>query len=254
MWAWLQNLLVVGGPSVVAALVATAGLWKWLGQKWVEQHFGIRLEKFKAEQQKELEGLKSEQQKELERLRHLLSSRISKIHEKEFEVLPKAWLTLNALHGSVALALDLTFKMHPDFRTLPDAQLEELLTASPVSSLGVSSLSDYQKDALRKLKGADRQKYFTEAMAGVYLDHAVEQHRIFNNYLIEHRIFMTDDLRKTFGAVYESLSTALGNYKAGKDGENSELVRSAQKEVGHLKDMVDDVERAIQKRLHCEEA
>jgi len=115
MWLGLHNLLVVGVPSIMAALVATAGLWKWLGQKWVEQRFGIHLERFKAEQQKELEALKAEQQKELEtfkahhqteleRFRHRLSSRISKIHEKEFEVLPKAWLMLNDLHGTVVLA------------------------------------------------------------------------------------------------------------------------------------------------------
>jgi len=171
MWPWLRDVLIIGGPSVVAALVATASLWKWLGQKWVEQRLGERLEKFKTEQQKELERLKAEQQKELERLRHLLSSRISKIHEKEFDVLPKAWLMLNDLHGSVALALDLTFKRYPDFNQLPDAQFEEFLTVSPASRL-----SAYQKDALRK--APDRGQYFSDAMAGVYTDDAKEKQRI----------------------------------------------------------------------------
>jgi|ERR1035438_2272900 hypothetical protein len=96
IWPWLNNLLVVGGPSAVAALAATAGLWKGLGPKWIEQRLGIGLEKLKAAQQKELEGFKSEQQKEMERLWHFLSSRISWIHEKEFEVLPKAWLMLKS--------------------------------------------------------------------------------------------------------------------------------------------------------------
>ena len=169
MWHWLYNLLVVGGPSALAALATTAGLWKWLGQKWVER----RLEKFKTGQQKELEGFKSERQKELERLRHLLSSRISKIHEKEFEVLPEAWLKLNDLHGSVALALDLTFKIYPDFRMLTDAQFEEFLTVPPASRF-----ADFQKDALRKLKASDQQKYFNDAMAGMYLDDAKEKQRI----------------------------------------------------------------------------
>src|SRR6266851_238223 len=150
MWPWLHNLLFVGVPSVVAALAATAGLWKWFAEKWIEQRLAIGLEKFKAGQQKELEGFKSEQQKELERLRHLLSSRISKIHEKEFEVLPKAWFKLHEAHGSVVVALDLTFKQYPDFRKLPDAQLEEFLTDKPASLL-----SDYQKEALRK--APDRQ-------------------------------------------------------------------------------------------------
>jgi len=248
MWTWLYNVLVVFVSSVVAALIATAGFWKWFAQKWIEQRLGISLERFKAEQQKELEGFKSEQQKELERLRHLLSSRISKIHEKEFEVLPKAWLMLNDLHGSVALALDLTFKQYPDFSKLPDAQFEEFLTVSPASRL-----SDYQKDALRK--ASDRGKYFSDAMAGIYLDDAKEKQRMLHNYLIEHRIFMTDELRKKFGAVDDSLSKALTSYVVGKDSKAWELVRSGQKEVlGNLKIMIDDVEQAIQERLHYEEA
>jgi hypothetical protein len=238
--------LVVGGPSVLAALASTAGLWKLLGQKWIEQRLGIGLEKFKAGQQKELEGFRSEQQKEMERLRHFLSSRISKIHEKEFEVLPKAWLMLNDLHGSVALALDLTFKTYPDFRRLPDSQFEEFLTIEPACRL-----SDYQKEALRK--ASNRQEYFTDAMAGVYLDDANEKQRIFHNYLIEHRIFMTDELRKKFGAADQSLLTALTSYSAGK-GKDWELVHSGQEEVIRLKKMVDEVEQAVQERLHYEEA
>jgi len=247
MWSWLQNWLIVGGPSVVAALLATAGLWKWIGQKWIEQRFGIGLERFKAGQQKELEGFKSEQQKELERLRHLLSSRVSKIHEKEFEVLPKAWLILNKLRGAVVVALDLTFKQYPDFRNLPDAQFEEFLTVGLASRL-----SDYQKDALRK--APNRQAYFTDAMAGIYLDDAKEECRLFQNYLIEHRIFMTSELRKKFGAVNEVISTALSTYETGTGANNGELAHSAWKQVPLLQSMVDEVEQAIQERLHYEEA
>ncbi len=246
MWPWVHNLLVVGGPSVVAALAATAGLWKWFGQKWVEHRLGERLEKLRAGQQKELEEFKSEQQKELERLRHLLSSRISKIHEKEFEVLPKAWLMLNDLHGSVALALDLTFKTYPDFRQLPDAQFEEFLTVPPASRF-----TNSQKQALRN--APDRSTYFVEAMADIYFDDAKEKQRIFHNYLIENRIFMADPLRTKFGAVDEALSKALIQYGFGK-GKDWELTRSGQHEVMNLNGMVADVERSIQERLRFEEA
>jgi hypothetical protein len=132
MSTWLHDLLVVGGPAIVVALA----LGRWLVPKWIDQLLQIRLERFK-----------SEQQKEIERLRHRLSSRISKIHEKEFEVLPKAWLMLNDLRGSVALALDMTMKSYPDFRTLPDLQFEEFLSVTPATRL-----SDYQRQELRNLE------------------------------------------------------------------------------------------------------
>jgi hypothetical protein len=239
---WLQTVLLVGGPSTVLAYA----VFKWFGQKWVEHRLNIGLEAVKARQQKELEGFRADQQKEMERLRHLLSSRVSKIHEKEFEVLPKAWLMLNDLHGSVALALDLTFKTYPDFRKLPSAQFEDFLNSSPASRL-----TEFQKQELRIV--SDRQKYFSDAMAGIYLDDANEKQRGFQNYLIEHRIFMTDELREKFGAAQLALVKALASYSAGK-GSNSELVHSAYQEMNGLNTMVSEVEKAVQVRLRYEEA
>jgi hypothetical protein len=238
----MADWLIQVGVSAGVAL----GLFKWIGQKWVEQRLSVSLEKFKAQQQKELERVKADQQKEIERLRHLLASRVSKIHEKEFEFLPQAWLMLNDLHGSAALALDMTFKSYPDFRKLPEDQFEEFLTASPASRL-----TQYQKDELRK--ATDRQRYFSDAMAGIYLDDANEKHRVFQNYLIEHRIFMNDELRDKFGAVQLSLVKALTSYGSGKRSD-TELVHSAYEEMNGIKAMVDDVEKAVQTRLRYEEA
>ena len=237
---WLRNVATVGAPI---ALVAW-GLVKWFAPKWIDHRLGVRLEEFKAEQQAKLEEFRSEQQKDLERLRHRLSSRISKIHEKEFEALPKAWFMLNELHGSVVLALDLTLKFYPDFQQLPDAQFEEFLPTS--------RLTEYQKERLRK--APDRNEYFRQAMAGIYLDDANEKQTVFRNYLIEHRIFMTEELRNKFGTAIDSLTTALTQYGVGKDAKNWKMERSGQQEVSRLKAMIDDVEQAVQRRLHYEEA
>jgi hypothetical protein len=233
MPVWFQ-WIVVG----VSSIAATAGLWKWLGQKWVEQRLAINLEKFKAEQQREME-----------RLRHFLSSRISKIHEKEFEVLPKAWFMLNELHGCVALAVDLTLKTSPNFHTLPDAEFEEFLKSGPASRL-----ADYQKTELRNGTPTFRQQYYREEMAAIYLDDAREKHRVFQNYLIENSIFMTDELRKNFDEANTALSSALADYTSGRYGKNPQLERSAQITVSHLRDAINKVEQSVQKRLHYEEA
>jgi hypothetical protein len=228
---WLLNLFVVGGPAVLVAW----GLIQWLGPKLVDQALTMRLEKFK-----------SEQQQELEKLRHLLSSRISKIHEKEFEVLPQAWLMLNDLHGSVALALGATIKWYPDFHNLNDLQFEELLSVKPASRL-----SDSQKDTLRRLQDPrERQKFFGDAMAVCDMDEALDKRRLFQNFLIEHRIFMNDELREKFGAVSEALSHALTGFEYG----DAKMKNSALEEVGLLREKVDAVEQAIQKRLRYEEA
>jgi hypothetical protein len=245
VWGWLKHVLAVAVPS--AALVFA--FFKWSGQKWVEQLLNRDLEKFKREQQEKLEGFKGEQQKELERLRHLLSTRVSKIHDKEFEVLPKAWLMLNDLHGSVMRAVDLTIKHYPGFKSFSAAQLEAFLNSEPVSGL----LSDHQKNELQEAK--DKDAYYMEALKGHYIDEANEKHRIFLNYLIEHRIFMTDDLRTKFYAAQKSLFSALTSYSIGKNANNWELVHKGQDDMlTKMQGRIDEVEQAIQARLHYEDA
>jgi hypothetical protein len=51
---------------------------------------------------KRLSRSQEENQRKLEHLRQFLSGRISKIHEKEFEILPTAWSLLHTAHGAVA--------------------------------------------------------------------------------------------------------------------------------------------------------
>jgi hypothetical protein len=60
-------------------------------------------------------------------------------------------------------------------------------------------------------------------MAWINLEEAIDKQRIFHNYLLEHRIFMTDNLRKKFGTAIDSLSKALTSYSIGKDAKDSEL-------------------------------
>ncbi len=239
-WKWLIPAIGIAIPSTAAAYA----LFKYAGQKWVERLLSRDLEQFKREQQEKLEGFKGEQQKELERLRHLLSTRVSKIHEKEFEVLPAIWLLLNDLNGAVHRAVDLTFKPYPDFRSFSDAQLEGFLLSEPIASM----FSEYQKNELRK--ATDKDTYYMEALMSKYISEAENKHRIFLNYLIEHRIFMTDDLRARLEDARKALFGALTSYSIGKSANDWEMMRHGQDDM--LKNMqtrINEVEQAIQKRL-----
>jgi shikimate kinase len=77
---WKQALLVVVSGGGAALL--TVQFCKKFGEKWLDAQFAKRLERLKHEQAQEIEGMRRNVQWEF--------SRISKIHEKEFEVLPKA--------------------------------------------------------------------------------------------------------------------------------------------------------------------
>lgn len=249
LWAWFQKVLLFSVPS--AGLVFA--LFKWAGNTWIGRLLNRDLEKFKREQQEQLETYKAEQQKELERLRHLLSSRISRIHEKEFEVLPEAWLMLNDLRGAVAHAVDLTMKFYPDFASFSPEKLDAFLR----DQAAAQRLNDYQINELLRLQTAEKQrKYYMDALMSRYMDEANEKQRLFVNHLIQNRIFMNDELRAAFAKAQGALISALTSYSVGKSAENWEMVLSGQRTMidAQMQTIIDDVDRAIQKRLRYAEA
>jgi hypothetical protein len=95
--------------------------------RWLDARFSERLEKLKHEQQKEIESIRQRVQWHF--------SRVSKIHEKEFEILPRAWFLLHEAHG---LAGDLVGRLRqiPDFQSMPDPMLQEFVAASAGAAFG----------------------------------------------------------------------------------------------------------------------
>jgi len=78
MLKWPGQVVLWLGGATVTAFAA----FKFLASKWIENKFATQLE-----------AHKHEPAKELEELRHRINSafsRLTKIHEKEFEVLPEA--------------------------------------------------------------------------------------------------------------------------------------------------------------------
>jgi hypothetical protein len=243
---WFQMFYEIGKWCVglVASSGVLYGLFKLLGEKWIEHRFAIELEGFRSDRQKALEEFRSEQQQGLERLRHLLSSRISRIHEREFEVLPKALFLLHDASGSAFQAV-LAMKQYPDFAKLPEDLFEEFVATRNL-------FSEHQKHAFRESK--DRQKYYREAMEVIEIDAWREKNRLFNNYLIENRIFMTDALRSKFGGVSDVLSRALIDFENRSLTKDGSLYYSAETAVGELRSKIDPVEKEVQKRLGYGEA
>jgi hypothetical protein len=85
-WEWTKSVLAVlglSGITIGSAVAVAYGLFKWLGEKWIDQKF-----------EKQMESYKTEQSRELERLRHRIIAvfdRTIRLHGKEYEVLPDLW-------------------------------------------------------------------------------------------------------------------------------------------------------------------
>jgi hypothetical protein len=251
-------------PTGLLLLAALYQLLKYLGQKWIEAQLAVRLEGFKAEQQSRLEGqkanqqavlenfkadqqrelekLKAEHQAELERLRHLLSSRVSKIHEKEFEVLPRAWLLLQDAHGATFRSV-CGMREIPNFN-MPGPQLEEFLEST--------RLTPYQKDQLRT--ASNKRTIYNQAMDCIEFDDAASRQRELKNYLIENQIFMTPELQKQFNEVWNDLNFGLNMSASTRDGGDHVSKRQSIERVTQTGDKLPELEKSIQAQLHFGEA
>ena len=226
-------VLVVAAGGSGAAVAYT--LFKWLGQNWIEQRFKAQIERLKHEQNKEIESLRHRIQS--------LFSRISKIHEKEFEVLPKAWFLLHNAHGKAAFLMA-ALKYRPDFGQMSEPSFEDFVKHC--------RLKDYEREELRN--ASDRAAYYREAVFWVELDDVESSQTTFHNYLIENRIFMTAELREKFSAVDAVLSEALVEHRTAHETRDFQSLRSSVEKVVQLSEKIAQVEEAVQKRLRYEEA
>lgn len=75
---FIGNAVAIGGSAAAFAYA----IFVWLGKKWLEERFARRLEDYKHKQNQELEHYRYQI--------NALFNRITKIHEKEIEVLPTA--------------------------------------------------------------------------------------------------------------------------------------------------------------------
>ena len=246
--SWSDLLLAAGGKLLLLAL-ANAGaaaaiafaLFKWFGEKWLEGKFAQKLERLKHDQAKEIEGMRQKVQATF--------SRISKIHEKEFEVLPKAWFLLHDAHGKAG-HLMLALKRYPDFDRLPYLEFEAFLKES--------RLSNTQKEEMRRAGdvGApgDRLRYYIEAMFWISLNDAHSAQVTLHNYIIENRIFMTKELHDGFSGVSDTLFDALLEHRQWKEGLGNGLQKASIDKFSPLQQKIDEIETAAKKRLHTESA
>lgn len=60
IWEWAKSimaLLGLGGLTIGSVVALAYGLFKWLGEKWIDRKFEKQMEAYKTEQSRELERL-----------------------------------------------------------------------------------------------------------------------------------------------------------------------------------------------------
>jgi hypothetical protein len=241
MWQSIQGVIwpvltaigtfVVGGGAIVGIAL---WLFRLFGERWLSNLFAQRLEAFRHEQAKEIERLKFDISKMLDRS--------TKLHQREFDVLPKAWRRLAesfyTTNGVVS-----ALQTYPDITRMGDEQLEEFLEASRLES--------WRK---RELKEAtDRNKYYQDAIFWHRLSGARAAARKSANYLLKNGIFMPPGMKDRFEQINMLGWEALTEYEINKVHDIRPANRDKQKEfIKEGETLVKSLERDVQRRLWSE--
>ena len=143
MWGWFVDtfgpLLALLGSLALGGSVITAlafGLFKAFGENWLSNRFAERLAAFRHDQAKELEQVKFEIGK--------LMDRTTKLHQREFEILPKAWSRMAKSYYCTGRVIA-SFQSYPDVERMNPAQLDEFLEDSRLQNWQKAELKNTQR-------------------------------------------------------------------------------------------------------------
>lgn len=194
--------------EVVLASGIVSALFLFLGKNWIENRFARRLEAYKREQNQELEHYKYQI--------NALFNRITKIHEREIEVLPATWQKLQEAHGHLARLIQ-PFRIERELSQMNEEQFKEW------------------------------QNEYNEIS-----EHFME----FHNYLLYNSIFLSPDLYAEFKAADEIFNAALVKSRIAKQGLNAreftlEVYEDIYKKTEPIKERIREL---VQKRLRYEDA
>ncbi len=124
---FVGQIVVVGGGAATISLL----LFQWLGKQWLETWF-----------QKNLATHENALDRQLEDHRYQINSlfsRVSKIHEKEFDVLPTAWIKLQGAYENTVSILQ-PLQTYPNLDRMTSAEIEEFLNTSWLKYLQTEQL------------------------------------------------------------------------------------------------------------------
>ena len=228
----IGKIIVYGGGCVAIAYAAFTIFMK----KWIENLFRKRLEAYKHDHNKEIENLKYQ-------INSLLS-RVTKIHEKEFEVLPEAWNKLHDAHEIISWFTSV-FQQYPDLNKFSLVALENFVRDC--------KLEDFQK---KELLGIDNKtEYYKDQIFWHNLAKAKNIYSEFHKYITRNRIFLSPDLKDNFLKVDGILWGSLIKKEIGEEAKDYDMIVQAHRDIrDQVNTIVESIESLVQDRLRYKEA
>lgn len=186
VFEYIGKALVVGGAASAVAYQA----FKYLAAKWLDARFEKNLQQLVHDQNKEIERLRSDLTKSFDRA--------TKLHQREFEVLPKIWDEVSEAYWAAA-SLVSPLQTMPDLNRMQEKQLFAFVEQS--------ELADWQKEEL--MAEGDKTKKYGEMIYWHKLHRVSQSHRAADIALSRNGIFVQDGIREKLQSLLDLVRGAL---------------------------------------------
>lgn len=227
----LEIIAYAGGSAAVAYFLFT-----WLGKNTIENWFSQRMEAYKKIQAQELERYKYEI--------NALFNRVTKIHEKEFEILPLAWKKLQNAMGKVGKMAS-PIQHYPDLKFMSATEFKEFLETC--------KLREHDKEKLVSV--VDKNKFYQERIFWYELQDTQSSINELHNYLLHNKIFLSKDLFRKFGEADKMLYDASLDLQVNHLEREGRVDRDVWKKLNtEIQQIADQIELLVQERLHYTDA
>lgn len=231
----LAGIVAIWLTKVSFVVVSAWGVFQFLGKKWIENKFQKSLQDHKHKHDEEIQRLKCEIDLQL--------SRVTKIHEKEFEVLPQAWVKL---HTFLDLVCQFIRETHiiPELNEMSGPQLEDFLSKS--------DLENPAKQNIRSNGKKNRKSWYFDAKSKKAGDACLD----FQDYITKNGIFLSSDIKTKFKEAEYTIRTAWATRNATEQSQDScqgitDACKIVKKDIPPI---MEEIEKLVQKRLCFHEA
>ena len=213
-------------PTIMGGSGAYA-IFRFLGEKWIENKFAQRLEEVRHQQALELQRLKV-------KIDSMLSGRL-RLQEKEFEILPETWRRLSLAYSQTA-SLASPVQTLPNIDKMSKAELEEFLVNT--------ELLETQKEKVRNATQKARQ--FHDEIFWHHLGNAVNARQDFHNYILLNGIFLPPDMKEKFLKISLDIATTNDGLEQSHELED---FRERRKLWSELESEINPIKRQIEEEI-----
>ncbi|MFW5497749.1 MULTISPECIES: hypothetical protein [unclassified Maridesulfovibrio] len=242
----IQEILKYPIVQILLSIVFSSGIVGFISRRKINNYFDKKLENHKSQLAKEQAEHKKKLDEEIRKTEYeiqKLFNKVSMVQQKEFEVLPEAWVKFYAVYQCVS-TYTASLKSVPDLSREDETFIVEYLTGKEWS----------KHDIEEYLQASDRHKY--------YLEH--EEHKEFVNcrkaiytfydYIQKNKIFLRKDLKEEFEKAAKFFSDLVFDKKHAKDEPYDSYVKIRKKMENEAIDAMARIEKLVQAKLQYDKA